>query len=809
MLAPQVFSDVQLADRTSPITHGLAQAGAMLAGVGITGGISALGEGAEALTARALAGGAAEATEAAEVVADAFGKEAVAAGTQAARAAVAGNDVAAVAPTLEETLFNKGISRLTQAAPRAANAAVQGAAYNFALSEQDLDASPMQLGEQVLAQAGVGFLLGGVGGEVTHGLMEAVVPAGKRAAGLLGEGLDSLSSRLSAGKGGAELNASVRKTTAGLAAVEDAVGKLQPKIYDEQLPALAEKSLGGRAAAQPLKAAVQDLMETGADIVGQKGSADTEASGLHAAEQKGLGQETQRAFDKFKASVAPVGKDVGVEALQAGLLEGEDGALDGYNATDTLRKDLRQIAKRYGKDPSRDVIARDALQGLRDKVDAVLANPDAVGDVMSSANAKARETYASLRASRAQIQRQLGERFETPMGKGWRPKSQKVATAIGKGDSAANDELLGDLQQYKSAVGASHDFSQNLDRQLSNVVDAAGGLGSTRRIQEAMDTVQAGVTSADAAKAGAEAGGLGTGLAALGVLAHFHPVVGGIALGAKAVVAAGEYLAQHHPEWTAGKLTLLARGAAKVQQNIEANAASLIRGGEYVAMAGSAPVVAALTNASYQQLKAQVGQLAASPEAFHSRVTEQGQELNAYAPSTFGNLVMAASSQLQLLQAALQGPELVGYAAAKYQPSATELSRMSKQVATITNPATTVKAAQQGTLTPQQWQLYSKAFPQHAKAFTVAIGHELAQSKRQDQLGLKVMTSLASMGLGVPAPRYSQPMLQRTQAGYALRNSQAGGPGSRGATHTSGSMKLNIADATLLPGQRISQRPVK
>ena len=452
--------------------------------------------------------------------------------------------------------------------------------------------------------------------------------------------------------------------------------------------------------------------------------------------------------------------------------------------------------------------SKKALQGSFDAMDA-MAKPKTIDQGMEEVRRKvgdagmkdldaqrihAEEAYGDAKAN---VMRILGmnvtERGDTVR----RISYDKVAKAM-KGES--REEVVDALKKLHEAGKQLHSFHETLAQAGATGLEGLGGKTKEQVAQllEVQAAMKAGVAQAEAKKGIDEilSGGIGGAIAS-----HFgHALLGKAYAGVKI----GKALWSMAPaEFKAARLAQLARLSEGVDGHLQRVANAMHAGG---VGKFAIPAASGMSFAELKKMREDVQQKLSNPQLAQDHLEQRAGVVNEFAPDTYGQMALQYGDQLQALAGILQWPQMDGPWAPEYMPSASEVHKMSTAVAIVKDPRVFEANLAKGTATPGQAAVYRQAHGQRAQALATTFAGGIKQGKKSDAGSLKAMTSAMILGI-TPRASYSQPMLQSTQGMYSMKATQQGGPGSRGGA--GGAKALTASQMFTLPGQRVSNRPVK
>lgn len=437
-----------------------------------------------------------------------------------------------------------------------------------------------------------------------------------------------------------------------------------------------------------------------------------------------------------------------------------------------------------------------AMEQVRKKVgDAGMGDLDA-------ARIKAETAYSDAKAN---VMRMLG----MDVTKGGKKVRQISLDRLGKAlKSDQKADVLEALQALHKAGNGLRDFHEQLAQAGASGVEGLAGK-TKEQVEELLkvqDAMKAGIAEAggqagmgDAAKAlfGGEIGGA--------VAEHFgHHILGKLVPLYGAARAAKMLWELAPAEFKAARLAQLARLTEGVGQHLDrvAAAASSGGGGKF-----AAPAAALLSVDELRKLRDDVQEKLANPQKAMDHLQERAGVVESFAPETYGQMGIQYGQQLMTLAGILQWPHMEGPWAPQWMPSETERMKMSAKIAIVKDPKVFEAKLAKGTATQEEAALYKQVHPARADHLASAFLGGLKQGMKADAGTLKAMTAFSTMGLGPARASYSQPTLQQVQGIYSMKASQQGGPGSRGGT--GGAKALTASQMITLPGQRVSNRPVK
>ncbi len=453
--------------------------------------------------------------------------------------------------------------------------------------------------------------------------------------------------------------------------------------------------------------------------------------------------------------------------------------------------------------------SKKALQGSFDAMDA-MAKPKFIDDAMESVRRKVGDAgMGELDASRIRVEDAYGDAKANVMRilgmnvteKGdtvRRISYDKVAKAM-KGDS--REEVVDALKKLHDAGRQLHEFHEQMAQAGATGLEGLAGKTKeqVQQLLEVQAAMKAGVSDATA-KAGLDevlSGGIGSAVAS-----HFgHALLGKAYLGVKV----GKVLWSMAPaEFKAARLAQLARLSEGVSGHLDRVANAMHNGG-----AGklAIPAASGMSFAELKKMREDVNQKLANPQLAQDHMDARAGVVAEFAPDTYGQMALQYGQQLQVLAGILQWPEMTGPWSMPYQPSAAEVHKMSTAVAIVKDPRVFEANLAKGVATPGQASVYKSAHGARAQALGATFAGGLKQGMKADAGSLKAMTGMMVLGLGPARQSYTQPMLQRVQGAYSMAASQKGGPGSRGGA--GGAKALTASQMFTLPGQRVSNRPVK
>lgn len=530
-------------------------------------------------------------------------------------------------------------------------------------------------------------------------------------------------------------------------------------------------------------------------------------SGIELTNEKDLGRTPEEVAGHVMGSLfwGAVGGAAGGEVVHGVLKAASPVVRSVGKAFGSFGEKVEGIAGaiKAGGDPS--AVVNKARGGLQRGLDAIdqMAKPKAIDKAMEAVRVKVGDAGMgeldamrikaedAVEAARADVMRLLGQK-----GTG-KISADRLARAL---KSDERQDVIEALQRLHEAGKGLRDFHEQLFQAgASGVEDLAGKTKEqVEGLLEVQDAMKAGI-AAEAGKTGLDdvirAGVVGE------VAAHF-----GHALFGKAYIAAkvGKKLMEMAPaEFKAARLAQLARLSEGVDGHLDRVASALHAGGpgKY-----AAPRIAAMTGDELHKLRDEVQAKLANPQLAQDHLEERAAPLQEFAPDTYGQMAVQYGQQLQVLASILQWPEMPGIYGAKWELSPTERAQIAAKVAIVKDPRVFEAHLARGTATPAEAKVYQQAHPARAAALGQRVLSGIREGHREDNASLKAMTGMMVMGI-TPRASYSQATLAGVQGLYSQRANQQGGPGSRGGT--SGAAKLSASQMISLPGQRVSNRPVK
>jgi hypothetical protein len=250
----------------------------------------------------------------------------------------------------------------------------------------------------------------------------------------------------------------------------------------------------------------------------------------------------------------------------------------------------------------------------------------------------------------------------------------------------------------------------------------------------------------------------------------------------------------------------LQRAGTAVSRQVDRAAAALVRGGEVASHLGAARG-AREVHASFEARAAQLQRLAATPEAMEETLQKAAAGLHPHAPDTAQALQLAQTRALSMLLAALPKPEKQGPMGPTLKPTVEAVAKFNRLDSALEKPLSLLHHAANGTLTPDRVAAVRQAYPelyQHMveAVLTAAAGHKASPPYR-NRLMLGTL-----LGQPVDATA-SGKAIAGNQAVYArpsARPDAMAGPGAMGRTTQTGLGKLHVADSFRLPGQASEAR---
>lgn len=590
-------------------------------------------------------------------------------------------------------------------------------------------------GEQLIAGAGLGALLGGAGGGLGTSLGEgasAVAKATKKGLAKLDLGNFAESKALKA---------------AGAAKRDlDYLGEARAKEVGRML--LDDGHLGTGAQAPTARGVHESVQARKLELGSQIGKIadDLEASGV----RPDFGKAAKR-IDDFEATLSPLQRDAIASDLKAtrsalseleavGLRAGvADEGKGGFKALDQLKKDLQSKAKYSDAAQSFAGDLKKKLAGtIREEVDAQVVPQ--LGDELGKKWLAAKKGYGLLKDAERITEHgveklggnaSLGLR-DVIAGAGMLSSGNPVGALVASiASKAMRERGAGVVAKLADTLTKSPAMSTLATSFAQKAAQAAPMLGE-----------YASTLASAAAKSPQHA------LATHLVMAQADPNYGDVAS-----------LAGFHPQSEAeqGAAVQRAHGIATIAATLAAQNEEIDRAIDKAFKGGASPKDAALVlgrqdfgakrmrrdgETAYQRRADEIQALATNPEALLDRLSANMGDLHTVAPGVAASVTQTANRAVQYLSQAAQRPLKAGPLAPEWKASDAERHAFAQKLEVVENPMVVLRHAAAGTLNKSQVEALNAVYPTMGRQIADKVLERLAESPKSVPYGQRVMLAL-------------------------------------------------------------------
>jgi hypothetical protein len=644
----------------------------------------------------------------------------------------------------------------TSALTKGAGSAVEGAAYGLGnvVSEQALG-DPNLTAQSAIAEIGLSALLGGglggLGGAVDVGLPAAVSKA-----------KDAIGDVLSKARGGFEK--AYPEIASKLTGVDaDTISQLLARRADvirdpEARIKLAEEVAGGL---QKQYDAVEDALRTAnkrfrpeeTERLATKhlGLSDSDVE-AEVARLRGRIDSTVKEMQS-KPELYPQMYPTKLELIRDGLERDTASATpaEAFGAINSAKQEIDAQLGKFGKtiDPlHQDAIS--AIRGLRGEIKDSLTDPKIWGDAgvrQAAFNDAQSEYFTTLKDMRGakglmrKVTTKSGSvayevdpvKVQTYLNQMADPRGQLRSQMLDRFSAASSkvvDEIENTAKNAPTAVFDRGSVDSLISKQAGAIAEARKQASVTQLMNQLEPRMSWGSLPISS-------GGKHSALGALGEIAG-----GGIMGGAP-----GAALGAMHSVYEAAKdvpravatLARLERMSQSVSRQIDTAASVLARGSVKASYVGRGEVSAGLARTFgrsledaqkvYTKKRNEVNRLASNPAAMQEALEKQTEGWHEHAPQTAQAVQIASARGIAFLASKAPAHPKAGPLSPEWKPSGSEIARFERYHEAVQHPATVLKQAAAGTLTPEAVEAVRTVYPDLYARFSDKIVERLSLTK--------------------------------------------------------------------------------